>query len=105
MTTTIKLTPSPRLPAPTDPAFGELATTLRLTVSDPPTVGDQLAVYRLAQGIPQTDLAAAAGVHRRATISDIEHGRGDGANPTLTTLRALSRALGQALVILPEASS
>lgn len=90
------------LPDPRTPAFHALATTLKLAVSPLPTIGEQLAVYRLARGTTQSELAALAGLKRQAAISDIEHARGDGHNPTLATLAALATALGQALVVLPE---
>lgn len=86
------------LPAPSSPEFAALAARLGLAASSPPTVGQQLAVYRLASEVTQTALAASAGV-RRATIADIESERGDGRNPKLAPLRALASALGVDLVI------
>lgn len=88
------------LPAPLTPAFARLASELGLAASSPPTVAEQLAVYRLARGITQSDLATAAGL-RRATVADVESARGDGQNPRLATLTALARALGQPIVVLP----
>jgi transcriptional regulator with XRE-family HTH domain len=88
------------LPDPTSPAFAALAATLREPISDPPTVAQQLAVYRLARGVTQTELAARAGV-RRATVADVESARDDGRNPSLATLAALARGLGVTLYVYP----
>lgn len=88
------------LPDPLSPAFAALAASLSLPASEPPTVAQQLAVYRLALGRTQQEVATAAGM-RRATVADVESVRGDGQNPRLATLAALSRALGQPLIVYP----
>lgn len=87
-----------RLPAPTSPGFAALAATLGEPISNPPTVAEQLAVYRLARDITQDALAAQAGV-RRATVADIESARGDGANPKIGTVQALATALDVTIYI------
>lgn len=65
-------------------------------------VRSSLAVYRFAQGYSQGALADAAGLARE-TVNRVEKGR---TQPTLATVRALSRVLGREVEqLFPEVGS
>ncbi|KAA5606803.1 helix-turn-helix domain-containing protein [Roseospira marina] len=63
-------------------------------------VGEQIKTLRLAAGLSQRELAAAAGLHQSA-LSAMERGEGkDG--PTYRKLRMIAKAMGLRMVFVPN---